>query len=77
MLRYISDYDSEPELLEFTSRPPRSQWTGKRKREMLGCILAIHHNGNLSYALPTSIKPGSLKAQSIASAYFRRRGLVL
>jgi len=77
VLRYISDYGSEPELLEFTSRPPRSQWDGRWKRKMLGCILAIHHDEKLLYALPTGIKPGCPMAQRIASAYFHRRGLVL
>ena len=45
--------------LEFTSRPPRSQWRRKP-------AAASWRYTSLSYALPTSIKPGSKGTKTVA-----------
>ena len=72
VLRYINEYETEPELLEFTSEPNRSEWNEVWTSKMLGCILALQQNGSVVYALPEGVKPGSELAQRIARVYFKR-----
>lgn len=72
VLRYIREFGADPELLEFTSDPPRGMWNEYWTTKMLGCILALQQNGRVVYALPEGVKPGSPLAQRIARAYFKR-----